>query len=92
MAPEGCRGKMQTKNIKIAYIGGGSKQWARIFMNDLALTQGLTGEIALYDTDREAALLNKRIGERINALQETVSRWEYSVYETLEGALQKRIL
>lgn len=23
------------KNIKIAYIGGGSKQWARVFMNDL---------------------------------------------------------
>lgn len=79
---------MQTRNIKIAYIGGGSKQWARIFMNDLALTQGLAGEIALYDTDREAALLNKRIGERINALPETISRWEYSVYATLEGALQ----
>ena len=80
---------MQSKNIKIAYIGGGSKQWARIFMNDLALTQGLTGEIALYDTDKDAAILNQRIGERINVLPETVSRWDYRVYETLEEALQK---
>ncbi len=80
---------MQTKNIKIAYIGGGSKQWARIFMNDLALTEGLTGEIALYDTDREAAILNRRIGERINMLPEAVSRWDYRVYETLEEALKK---
>ncbi len=80
---------MQTKTIKIAYIGGGSKQWARIFMNDLALTEGLTGEIALYDTDREAAILNRRIGERINALPEAISRWDYRVYETPEGALTK---
>ena len=33
--------------IKIAYIGGGSKMWARIFMNDLALSDGLSGEIGL---------------------------------------------
>ena len=25
------------ENIKIAYIGGGSKEWAKVFMNDLAL-------------------------------------------------------
>ena len=37
--------------IKLCYIGGGSKAWARVFMNDLALTAGLTGEIALYDID-----------------------------------------
>ena len=43
------------KYIKIAYIGGGSKQWARVFMSDLAATEGLSGEIALYDIDREAA-------------------------------------
>ena len=29
------------KKIKLAYIGGGSKAWARVFMNDLALTEGL---------------------------------------------------
>ena len=50
------------KKFKIAYLGGGSKQWARTFMTDLALSEGLEGEIGLYDIDEPAAILNKRIG------------------------------
>ena len=73
--------------IKLAYIGGGSKAWARVFMNDLALTPGLTGEIALYDIDRVAAERNRRIGARIDALPEAVGRWRYTVADTLEAAL-----
>lgn len=46
------------KKIKLAYIGGGSKEWAHVFMNDLTLTEGLTGEIALYDIDLAAAKRN----------------------------------
>ena len=75
------------KKIKIAYIGGGSKAWARVFMTDLALAEGLCGEIALYDIDIPAAQLNKRIGDRINEAPETVSKWDYSVYEEIGGAL-----
>lgn len=75
------------KNIKLAYIGGGSKAWARVFMNDLALTEGIAGEIALYDIDTVAANRNKRIGERINVHPDTISKWEYTVCETLEQAL-----
>ena len=75
------------KRIKLAYIGGGSKAWARVFMNDLALTEGLTGEIALYDIDRAAAVRNQRIGERINALPEAVAQWRYTVADSLEAAL-----
>ena len=30
-----------TKSVNIAYIGGGSKEWARVFISDLALTEGL---------------------------------------------------
>ena len=78
------------KKIKIAYIGGGSKAWARVFMTDLALAEGLCGEIALYDIDLPAAELNKRIGERINEDKNTVSKWKYTVCtgigEALEGA------
>ena len=76
------------KKIKLAYIGGGSKAWARVFMNDLALTEGLGGEIALYDIDLPAAERNRQIGIRINAHPDTVSQWEYVVYERLEDALQ----
>ncbi len=56
-------------------------------MNDLALTEGIGGEIALYDIDREAALRNQQIGRRINEHPDTVSRWDYAVYDELEQAL-----
>ena len=49
---------MDKANIKIAYIGGGSRNWARMVMTDLALCEYLTGEIALYDINRGAALAN----------------------------------
>ena len=75
------------KKIKIAYIGGGSKMWARVFMNDLALAEGLGGEIALYDIDISAAQINKRIGERINNDPAAVSRWDYTVCEKIGDAL-----
>ncbi len=76
------------ENIKIAYLGGGSKQWARTFMTDLALSDGLTGEIGLYDIDREAALRNQKIGNRINQNPATHSKFEYVVYDTLEATLK----
>ena len=75
------------KRIKIAYIGGGSKLWARVFMNDLALTKELEGEIALYDIDKEAAIRNMKIGEIINNHPNTVSKWDYKVYDDVETAL-----
>ncbi len=75
------------KNIKIAYIGGGSKQWARVFMNDLALCSDLTGEIGLFDIDKEAAVRNQQIGNNINKQPETVSRWNYVVYDSLKEVL-----
>ena len=75
------------KKIKIAYIGGGSKAWARVFMTDLALAEGLCGEIALYDIDVPAAELNKRIGARINENPNTISKWEYNVYIDIGAAL-----
>ena len=81
---------MTVKNrIKIAYIGGGSKQWARVFMNDLSLSPELSGEIALYDIDKKAALLNQEIGRRINKLPEALTEWDYCVYDSLEETLTK---
>lgn len=76
------------KKIKLAYIGGGSKQWARVFMSDLALAEGLSGEMALYDIDKEAAIRNQKIGERIGKNPEANSIFKYKVYDTLEDALQ----
>ncbi|MCR3906374.1 MAG: alpha-glucosidase/alpha-galactosidase [Tenericutes bacterium] len=75
------------KKIKIAYIGGGSKEWAKVFLNDLAQAKGISGELALYDIDLEAAKRNQKIGQRINKLEKTVSQWDYQVYEKIGGAL-----
>lgn len=76
------------KNIKLAYIGGGSKLWARTFMSDLAVAENLSGEIALYDIDMEAARQNARIGVYINQDQRTKSKFEYKPYERLEDSLE----
>ena len=75
------------QKIKIAYLGGGSKAWARVFMTDLALAEGLSGEIALYDIDVPAAELNQKIGAVINRSPNTVSQWDYRVYTEIGDAL-----
>lgn len=75
------------KRLKIAYIGGGSKAWARSFMQDLALAQGIEGQVALYDIDLPAAQRNRAIAQRIHALPDAVSRFDYVVCPTLDEAL-----
>jgi alpha-galactosidase len=75
------------KNLKLAYIGGGSKQWARIFMNDLALDEDMCGTIYLYDIDNEAAKLNKEIGNKIASHKDCKSKWKYEVSKTIDEAL-----
>lgn len=77
-----------TKNIKVAYIGGGSKMWARVFMTDLAIAKGLSGEIGLYDIDRESAVRNQKIGQRINEDPATNSQFNYVVYDDAKEALK----
>lgn len=76
------------RSINIAYIGGGSKQWARSFMADLAVAEGLSGRIALYDIDLEAAHRNAAIGRRINQDPATRSVFAYRVCPCLDDALQ----
>ncbi len=76
------------KEIKIAYIGGGSKQWARIFMSDLAVTEGLSGEIDLYDIDIEAANRNAKIGNSLKNYTNVKSKFDYKVVSNLEDALK----
>ena len=75
------------KQIKIAYIGGGSKLWARSFMQDLALAEGIGGEVHLYDIDMPAAERNQKIATRIHQHPNAVSDFRYVVSPTLEDAL-----
>src|ERR1035437_6009551 len=73
--------------IKIAYIGGGSRAWAHVLMNDLAQTPLLTGEVALYDLNKAMARLNVQWGNRVNASPQAVSQWKYTAPQTLKEAL-----
>ncbi len=73
--------------MKIAYIGGGSRQWARNLMMDLALCPDLNGEVDLYDIDYEAAKLNETLGNLLQTRPGVVSKWKYRVVETMEDAL-----
>lgn len=75
------------RKIKICYIGGGSKLWARVFMSDLAVSEDLSGEIALYDIDKESAIRNAKIGSYINNNPATKSKFDYRVYDYLDDAL-----
>ena len=77
----------RVNEINIAYIGGGSREWAWVFMKDLALEGRLSGTIRLYDTDYEAALNNERIGNRLSARTDVSGRWEYHAVKSIEEAL-----
>src|SRR3989304_5709355 len=84
------RSTMNPTLLKIAYLGGGSRLWARNLMIDLALCPDLTGEVALYDIDMDSARLNEQLGNWIHASHQAgvVSRWHYMVVPTLRDALQ----
>jgi alpha-galactosidase/6-phospho-beta-glucosidase family protein len=79
---------MNSISLKIAYIGGGSRDWARKLMIDIALCPDLTGEVALYDIDMESALLNEQLGNWMQTQPGVVSKWRYIAVSTLQEALQ----
>jgi len=74
--------------LKIAYIGGGSREWARKLMMDLALCPDLVGQVALYDLDLESARLNERLGNWLQDQPGVVSRWRYAAVLSLDDALR----
>ncbi|MDY6314408.1 MAG: alpha-glucosidase/alpha-galactosidase [Clostridia bacterium] len=75
------------ENLKIAYIGGGSRGWAWGLMGDLALAEDICGEVALYDIDFDAAKANETIGNKIRNEKNCKSPWSYKAYEKIGEAL-----
>jgi alpha-galactosidase/6-phospho-beta-glucosidase family protein len=73
--------------IKIAYIGGGSRQWACKLMADLALEEALAGQVDLYDIDFAAARENETLGNMLAARPETRGKWRYRAVKTVKEAL-----
>ena len=77
----------KAENLKIAYVGGGSRGWARKLMSDLALEPAMSGEVYLYDIDQEAAKANEIIGNMYSAKAEAVGQWKYRASDSLKEAL-----
>ncbi len=75
------------KNIKIAYVGGGSRGWAHNVMCDLALDGDIAGEIRLYDIDYESAKMNEIIGNNLSARKEVLGKWKYTACKTIGESL-----
>lgn len=78
----------KAEDVKIAYIGGGSRGWAWGFMSDLAVTDDMCGSVYLYDIDFEAAKKNEKIGNSAKDVEGAKSPWEYKAVKTMEEALR----
>ncbi len=77
----------KVSDIKIAYIGGGSRGWAKVLLNDLAKESQISGTVALYDIDYDAAKINEKIGNNLSSREDIVGKWEYVACKTLKDAL-----
>lgn len=77
----------KAEDVKVAYIGGGSRGWAWGFMSDLAVCGDMSGSVYLYDIDYKAACDNEIIGNKFNDLEESTSVWNYKAVETIGEAL-----
>ncbi len=67
----------KAENIKIAYIGGGSRGWAWGLMSDLVSHDDISGDVYLYDIDNEAAQHNEIIGNMFNSVKGAKTKWNY---------------
>ncbi len=77
----------KAENLKIAYIGGGSRGWAWGLMSDLVSAKDISGEVLLYDIDFEAAKNNEIIGNKFNSCEGANTNWNYKAVKTIKEAL-----
>lgn len=77
----------RVENVKIAYIGGGSRGWAWGLMSDLASCEEISGDMYLYDIDYEAAKHNEIIGNYYKDCEDAKSVWNYHAVEGIDEAL-----
>ncbi len=77
----------KAKNLKIAYVGGGSRGWAWGLMSDLAQETDIAGVVSLYDIDYQAAKNNEIIGNSIGEVYPDKNNFRYETAQTLEESL-----
>ncbi|RRJ30117.1 family 4 glycosyl hydrolase [Halocatena pleomorpha] len=73
--------------LKIGYVGGGSQGWAHTLINDLGQCSDLSGEVALYDVDYEAATRNAEFGNRVMERADAVGEWRFEAYQEMDATL-----
>ena len=77
----------RVENIKLAYIGGGSRGWAWNFMSDLVSCGDMSGDVYLYDIDYKAAQDNEIIGNKFNSAEGANCVWNYHAAKTAAEAM-----
>lgn len=77
----------RVEDLNIAYIGGGSKNWAWTLMCDLAQEPKLSGRVRLYDIDMKSACENCDVGNGFLTRPDAPGKWRYEVAPTMEEAL-----
>jgi len=75
-----------SSEITLAYIGGGSLNWAQVLMADLIHDGTIGGEVRLYDIDAAAAHRNAVLGNRLS--QGHGAPLRYVVSRSLADALK----
>jgi len=73
------------RELKICYIGGGSRNWAWVLIKDLCFEKEISGVINLYDIDIEAARANEELGNKLLAANS--GAFKFKAEPSLEKAL-----
>lgn len=76
------------RDLKIAYIGGGSRLWAPTLINDLVQSEALSGDVYLYDIDYSNVKKNAELGNKVQDRDEVSSDWTYVPVEKRKDALK----
>jgi alpha-galactosidase len=75
------------RNLKFCYIGGGSRNWAWVFIKDLAFEREIGGTIYLYDIDMEAARANEALGNKVMQAHNP-GQFKFAAEASLQRALE----
>jgi alpha-galactosidase len=70
----------------IAYIGGGSREWAPKFVQDMSLS-ALNGTVRLYDRNYESAQQNAKFGNWVQEKDAATADWSYEAVADIASAL-----
>lgn len=81
------RNSIDSQNITICYIGGGSKRWTLKLINDLAQTSNLGGDVLLYDVNYKGAKRNERFGNWVQDRDDAEGDWTYTAVTDRAQAL-----